>query len=165
MSTSRLLIGDVAQRTGISTPTIRYYESIGLLPAPSRSTTDYRRYTEATVEELQFIKKAQAFGFSLEESGAILQLSRAGETPCSHVLELARRHVAAVDERIHRLTRFRDQLASAIAKWDGTREPTCRGLCQIIVNADEQPSIRIRPVPAPKRQPTHPRKTDRDRRG
>lgn len=132
-----LLIGDVAERTGLSAPTIRYYESIGLLAAPARSATGYRRYTDTTVEELRFIKKAQTLGFSLDEIREILALSRAGDTPCSHVLDLSRRHLRAVEDRIRQLTRFRDQLASELAKWDGEREPTCRGLCQIISNAEE----------------------------
>lgn len=133
----RLLIGDVAERTEMSAPTIRYYESIGLLKPPSRSTAGYRHYTEATVDELRFIKKAQGLGFSLDDIGEILKLSRAGKTPCSHVLDLARHHLAAVEERIRQLTRFRDQLTSELAKWDGEREPTCEGLCQIIASAPE----------------------------
>jgi len=133
-----LLIGEVAERTGLTSPTIRYYESIGLLAQPPRSATGYRRYTDTTVEELRFIKKAQSLGFSLEEIREILTLSRAGDTPCSHVLDLSRRHLNAVEERIRQLTRFRDQLASELAKWDGEREPTCRGLCQIISNAEER---------------------------
>ena len=132
-----LLIGDLAQRTGLTAPTIRYYESIGLLPAASRSSTGYRRYTDASVEELRFIRKAQALGFSLEEIADILKLSRAGSTPCSHVLDLARRHLAAVDERIRQLATFRDLLAGEVAKWNGVQEPTCSGLCQIIAGADE----------------------------
>lgn len=131
-----LLIGDVAEQTGLSAPTIRYYESIGLIAAPARSTTGYRRYTDTTVEELRFIKKAQALGFSLEEIGEILKLSRAGDTPCAHVLDLSRRHLAALDQRIQQLIRFRDQLAGEVAKWDGEQEPTCRGLCQIIARAE-----------------------------
>ena len=138
MAMSGLLIGDVAERTGLSAPTIRYYESIGLLAPPPRSATGYRRYRETTVEELRFIKKAQALGFSLDEIGEILKLSRAGDTPCAHVLDLSRRHLRAVEDRIQQLTRFRDQLATELAKWDGEREPTCRGLCQIIVGAEER---------------------------
>ena len=133
-----LLIGDVAERTALTAPTIRYYESIGLLAPAPRSATGYRRYSETTVEELRFIKKAQSLGFTLEEIGEILTLSRAGDTPCSHVLELSRRHLRAVEERIRQLARFRDQLGSELAKWDGEREPTCRGLCQIISSADDQ---------------------------
>jgi hypothetical protein len=64
--------------------------------------------------------------------GEILKLSRAGGTPCVRVLDLARRHLAAIDERIQQLARFRDTLAAEVGKWDGVREPTCGGLCQII---------------------------------
>lgn len=130
------LIGEVAERTGLSAPTIRYYESIGLV-TPPRSATGYRRYTETTVEELRFIKKAQSLGFSLDEIGEILKLSRAGDTPCAHVLDLARRHLRAVEERIRQLTHFRDQLAGELGKWNGEQAPTCKGLCQIIVGAEE----------------------------
>ena len=138
MDMAGLLIGDVAERTGLTAPTIRYYESIGLLNAAPRSATGYRRYADTTVEELRFIKKAQSLGFSLEEIGEILKLSRAGDTPCSHVLDLSRRHLQAVQERIQQLARFRDQLAAELAKWDGKKEPTCRGLCQIISSAEER---------------------------
>lgn len=131
-----LLIGDVAERTGLSAPTIRYYESIGLLSAPPRSTTGYRRYGDAAVAELRFIRKAQALGFSLDEIGEILALSRAGTAPCSHVLDLARNHLAAVEERMRQLARFRDTLAAEVTRWDGITQPTCGGLCQLIAGAD-----------------------------
>ena len=136
-----LLIGDVAQRAGVSAPTIRYYEDIGLLPTPSRSSTGYRRYSESMVEELRFIRKAQALGFSLDEIGEILKLSRSGKTPCSHVLSLAHQHLAAVQERIRQLQQFRNQLAAELAKWDGETAPTCRGLCQIIASASADSAV------------------------
>jgi DNA-binding transcriptional MerR regulator len=137
---SALLIGEVAGRAGVPTPTVRYYESIGLLKPPVRSVSGYRRYSEKTVEELRFIKKAQALGFSLEEVGQILALSRSGKTPCSQVLSLAHRHLAAVEERLRQLQAFRDQLASEIAKWD-RREGgvTGDGLCQFIADAAPVP--------------------------
>jgi DNA-binding transcriptional MerR regulator len=133
-----LLIGDVSKHTGVSTPTIRYYEDIGLLPSPARSGGGYRRYSEAAVEELQFIRKAQALGFSLDEIKEILQLSRSGKAPCAHVLSLAHQHLAAVDERIRLLRAFRRQLAADLDKWEQQRTAvTCSGLCQLI--ADTEP--------------------------
>ncbi|HKS61984.1 MAG TPA: MerR family transcriptional regulator, partial [Xanthobacteraceae bacterium] len=98
-----LLIGDLAERAGVPTATIRYYESIGLLKRAPRASSGYRRYSEQTVEELRFIKKAQALGFSLDEVAEILQLSRAGKKPCAQVLSLGHEHLAAVDERIRQL--------------------------------------------------------------
>jgi MerR family copper efflux transcriptional regulator len=130
-----LLIGDVAKRAGVSAPTIRYYEEIGVLIPPVRSTTGYRRYPERTVEEVLFVKKAQALGFTLDEVAEILRLSRSGKAPCSRVLSLAQQHLAAVDERIRQLQHFRRQLAAEVAKWDGRDQPTCHGLCEIITTA------------------------------
>ena len=132
-----LRIGDVAERSGLTAPTIRYYESVGLLAPAPRSSTGYRHYTDATIEELRFIKKAQGLGFSLDEISEILKLSRSGRTPCSRVLDLAHRHLRAVESRIEQLVRFRDILAAEISKWDGRQTPTCNGLCQIIAGADE----------------------------
>lgn len=146
-----LLIGDVADRTGLTPPTIRYYESIGLLARPVRSAKGYRRYPETTIEELQFIRKAQALGFSLDEIGEILKLSRAGKTPCAHVLDLAKKHVVAVDERIRQLATFRNQLSREIEKWDGTRQPTCEGLCEIIAGAAVVP-MDVQPRPLERRR-------------
>lgn len=138
-----LLIGDVAKRTGVPTPTIRYYEEIGLLPPPARSGAGYRHYDPNTVEELLFIRKAQALGFSLDEISEILQLSRSGKEPCSHVLTLAHQHLAAVDERIRQLRVFRRQLATDVAKWDKQKKAvTCAGLCQFITDA-EQPTEKV----------------------
>jgi DNA-binding transcriptional MerR regulator len=136
-----LLIGELARRAGVSAPTVRYYEEIGLLPAPLRSSTGYRRYSEQTIEELRFIRKAQALGFSLDEIGEILKLSRSGKTPCSHVLSLAHQHLAAVDERIRQLEQFRGRLAVEVAKWESKRTPTCRGLCQIIASAETDAAV------------------------
>jgi DNA-binding transcriptional MerR regulator len=131
-----MLIGDVAKRSDVTPATIRYYEELGLLTPPPRSEGGYRRYTAATLEELDFIKKGQGLGFSLEEIGEILKLSRAGEAPCSRVLDLARRNLSAAEERIRQLQAFRDRLASQIEKWK--RNPRCnaRGLCEIISSAE-----------------------------
>ena len=133
-----MLIGDVAKQSDVTPATIRYYEEIGLLTVPSRSEGGYRQYSAATLEELEFIRKGQGLGFSLEEIGEILKLSRAGEAPCSHVLELAERNLAAAEDRIRQLHAFRDRLASQIAKWKGKAMPNCNasGLCEIITSAE-----------------------------
>jgi DNA-binding transcriptional MerR regulator len=149
-----LLIGDVAERAGVATPTIRYYESIGLLKPAPRTGSGYRRYSERTVEELRFIKKAQALGFSLDEVGEILSLSRSGKTPCSQVLSLGHQHLAAVDERLRQLKMFRDQLASELAKWDEEKSGiTCDGLCQFIVDAaPDVTDVQLHPETRPRRR-------------
>lgn len=132
-----LLIGDVARRAGVSAATIRYYESVGLLTSPSRSNAGYRHYGDVAVDELRFIKKAQGLGFSLDEVGEILKLTRSGQTPCSHVLSLGHQHLVAVQERIRRLQRFHELLRAELARWEQQETGvTCGGLCQFITDAD-----------------------------
>lgn len=142
-------IGEAGKRAGVSAPTIRYYEEIGLLPKPTRSGAGYRQYTSTTVQELRFIRKAQAIGFSLAEIGRVLRLSRAGQRPCGHILALARQHLAEVDLRVRRLQTFRKQLAADVTRWEAEKSSaTCRGLCQWIeqsqVRAEEMP-VRRKP--------------------
>ena len=131
-----MLIGDLARLSDITPSTIRYYEELGLLTAPPRSEAGYRHYADTTIDELRFIKKGQGLGFTLEEIGEILKISRGGEAPCSHVLELAQRNLAAAEERIRHLQAFRDRLAAQIAKWKGKTMCNAGGLCEIISSAD-----------------------------
>ena len=134
-----LTIGKLGEAAGVKVPTIRYYESVGLLESPARTPSGYRRYMAGAVETVRFIKKAQSLGFLLEEIGEILTLSRSGQVPCSHVVSLGRQHLAAVDERIRQLTAFRDQFASELARWDSQAKDasTCGGLCQLIAEAPD----------------------------
>lgn len=131
-----MLIGDLARLSDISPATIRYYEELGLLTAPPRTEAGYRHYADTTIDELRFIKKGQGLGFSLEEIGEILRISRTGDAPCSHVLDLAHRNLAAAEERIRHLQAFRDRLAAQIAKWKGKTTCNAGGLCEIISSAD-----------------------------
>jgi DNA-binding transcriptional MerR regulator len=135
-----LNIGEVAERAGVTAPTVRYYESIGLLKKPPRSEGGYRRYSEATVAELGFIKKARALGFSLEEIGEIVQLTRSGKRPCERVMDLAKTRLQDVDEHMRRLASFRKQLASEIARWETPSESGCDGMCEMIDSSVAEPA-------------------------
>lgn len=150
-----LLIGELATRTGLTPATIRYYESLGLLSRPARSEAGYRRYSESTLAEIRFIKKAQGLGFTLDEVHEILGLSRRGEAPCAHVLELSRRHLAAVEERIAQFIRFRDELAAGITHWEKQKQTYCEGVCQMIASSPERtppPGLHLKNPAAPKRR-------------
>ena len=152
---SGLLIGEIAKRTGFPPATIRYYEEVGLLRKPSRAESGYRSYSSKTVDELLFVKKAQALGFSLDEIAEILKLSRAGQKPCERVLAISHKHLETIDARIRELQKFRGYLAAAISKWDrqGTAV-TCDGLCRFVSDAapESAPSEIIdRPLPRRRR--------------
>lgn len=113
-----LRIGEVAAAAGLGVETLRFYERRGLLGRPARTAAGYRAYDASVLERLEFIKRAQAIGFSLEEIAEILSLRAKGEPPCHHVREAARLKLAELDERLRELRRYRSELAATLADWD-----------------------------------------------
>jgi MerR family copper efflux transcriptional regulator len=127
-------IGALADRSGLTTKTIRYYESIGLIDEPARTPSGYRDYGEAAVERLRFIRDAQASGLSLCEVQSILELKDAGARSCDHTIALLQRHVADIDHHIARLQVARSELV-ALAERAGRLDPadcTDPNRCQVI---------------------------------
>ncbi|GMQ97809.1 MAG: hypoxia response transcriptional regulator [Acidimicrobiia bacterium] len=96
-------IGEVAAAVGVETPTIRYYESIGVLPLPERTGSGYRSYTDADVERMRFVTLARSLGVGLDDIRQILGLRDQGEAPCGYVRGVLDRQVDAVKERIEQL--------------------------------------------------------------
>src|SRR5262245_55414483 len=89
-----LKIGEVAKRTGIGIETLRFYERSGLLNQPARTEGGYRLYDAEALRALEFIKRAQTLGFTLEEIKRVMGESRAGQSPCAEVRETVRRRLA-----------------------------------------------------------------------
>jgi DNA-binding transcriptional MerR regulator len=127
-------IGELARRTGVPTKTIRYYEEIGVLPAPDRTANDYRDYPEEAVDRLVFVREAQATGLTLTEIASILDLRGQGEATCHHVIDLLERHLSALDRHIQSLRETRKKLI-ALTENAKTLDPSeCRdpNRCQTI---------------------------------
>ena len=103
-------IGELAQRHGVTTKTIRFYESIGLLPDPPRTASGYRSYEEPDAERLTFIKTAQRLGLSLDDIREIIALRDRGTRPCGYVAEVLDRQVRDLDRRIREMRDLRDEL-------------------------------------------------------
>ncbi len=118
-------IGTVADRSGVSAKAIRYYESIGLIQAASRSDSGYRIYGERDLRTLRFIQRARSLGFSVEEVGALLELWRDTERHSAQVKALARRHVEDIDRKIIELGGMRDSLTQLIERCHGDDRPDC----------------------------------------
>jgi MerR family redox-sensitive transcriptional activator SoxR len=112
MEDQTLTIGEVAERVGLKTSAIRYYESVGVLPEPARESGQ-RRYTVETVRRLQVIDVAKRAGFSLEEARVLLA-TRGGGTPAHEQLrDLAERKLPDVEALIARAEAMRDWLTTA----------------------------------------------------
>ena len=109
-------IGELADRLGVKTKTIRYYESIGLLPEPRRRPSGYRVYGSDDLERLAFVRRAQTFGLRLDEIGEVLRFRYRGARPCDYVLGAVRRGVSDLDRRIAELQAMRAQLSELLSR-------------------------------------------------
>jgi MerR family copper efflux transcriptional regulator len=115
---STLKIGDVSKLSGIGIEALRFYEKSGLLDRPSRTMSGYRVYGHEVLERLEFIKRAQVLGFSLDEIRQIISERAAGHSPCTHVREIVRHRLLELDERMREMRRYRNELARALDEWD-----------------------------------------------
>lgn len=130
-----VLIGQVASRSGVLTKTIRYYESLGLVPPADRLANGYRDYPDTILERLAFIRAAQSSGFTLGEIREIIAFRDQGQAPCDHVRDLIDRHANDVEQRIAELLRMRDDLGR-LARRARRVDPTdCHpsAVCHILV--------------------------------
>lgn len=105
-----MVIHELTHLTGVPAKTIRYYESIGLVPRPTRAENNYRQYTPADVERLRFIASARSLGFSLDDISEILTARDNGIAPCQRVLDTIAQRLNEIDRRIADLLRLRDLL-------------------------------------------------------
>jgi len=103
-------IHKLAQRTGVSAKTIRYYESISLLPPPKRNTNSYREYDEVDVDRVKLVAGARRLDFSLDDIQEILALRDRREAPCRVVLDMLEQKAAEVRQRIAQLQRLDKEL-------------------------------------------------------
>ena len=129
-------IGQLADELGINPKTLRFYESVGVLPEPARTTTGYRQYGRADAERVTFVKTAQRLGMSLDEIREILAFRDRGEPPCDYVRTVLHRQVAEIDERLAELVQLREQLAvlqSEAEQLAATHDGAC--YCGIIEHA------------------------------
>jgi len=121
-------IGEVAAASGCHLETIRYYERIGLLPLPERTSSGYRVYRPDDVRRLRFIARGRELGFSLEEIRSLLQLSDDSKLSCGEADRIARNHLVEIRQRIRELSAMARQLQDTIKACGGGQ----RGRCAIL---------------------------------
>ena len=118
-------IGEVSARSGVTSKMIRYYEEIGLLPAPPRKDSGYRDYGAADVHRLRFVRRARDFGFSMEQISHLLALWSDVSRPSKDVKAIAQAHIAELDEKITHLKQMRDALTHLADCCHGNNRPNC----------------------------------------
>jgi DNA-binding transcriptional MerR regulator len=104
-------IGEIGERSGLSTKALRYYERVGLIEEPTRTSSGYRDYAEPVLDRLRFIRSAQAAGLTLGEIKGVIAFREQGSAPCGHVIELIEGRTADLDRRIAELCSLRDALS------------------------------------------------------
>ncbi|WP_217595798.1 MerR family transcriptional regulator [Cohnella sp. GbtcB17] len=118
---NRMRIGDLTERAGVTQRTVRYYESIGLLPSGEREGNGHHYYTEETVARLQKIDQLKKVGLSLEEIRDVIELyftDTSEVLPKRKVLGILYRHLADTDQKLEALGQFRSDLQSNIERFE-----------------------------------------------
>ncbi len=130
-------IGELGDAVGLTTKTIRYYESVGLLAAPERTASGYRDYGVEAVDRLEFVKQAQSSGLTLAEIASVLDIKDAGGQSCEHTRALLLRHLDGLDAQIEAMKRQRRELVVLADRAGGLDPSTCTDAnrCQVIAES------------------------------
>ncbi len=115
--------GKLATETGCNIETIRYYEAIGLIPAPARTASGYRSYSDEHLRRLNFIQRARALGFSSEQIQGLLELTDpGGNYTRADVKSLTESHIAAIAAKIRDLQKIKKRLSQISSFCDGSEQ-------------------------------------------
>ena len=121
-------IGEAARQSGVKVPTIRYYEQIGLLPAPVRSEGNRRHYEASDLRRLAFIRHSRELGFDIEAIRTLLTLQDNPSQPCATADTIAQARLGDVVQRIRSLTALKAELELMV---EGCRHGKV-GECRVI---------------------------------
>lgn len=128
-----LTVSKLGGLVGASADTLRYYERIGLLPAPDRTPSGYRVYGQDSIERMAFIKGAQRLGLRLEEIKELLAIKDGGVCPCGHTRSLLERRATQLDDEMEAMSRMRGEIDRMLVDLgtDDTSRSQCNNLIQI----------------------------------
>ncbi len=118
-------IGVLSRQSGVNIETIRYYERVGLMPAPPRSKGRQRIYDLQHLRQLTFIRRGRELGFSIDQIRMLLGLLGPHELTCAEVKGLAECHIFEVRRKIRDLRRLERLLSGLAAQCHGRRVPDC----------------------------------------
>jgi DNA-binding transcriptional MerR regulator len=115
-----MTISALGKTCGVSTPTIRYYEQINLLPKAERSQSGQRRYVTSDIERLTFIRRCRDFGFPIEEVRKLLSISTSSENGCKVSHDIAINHLDEIDMKIRELIELQASLRNLVTQCEVT---------------------------------------------
>lgn len=131
-----LPIGALATETGVKVPTIRYYESVGLLPAPPRTESNRRTYGADAIRRLRFIRHARELSFEMDAIRELIAMADQPRRPCGEADAIAREHLAEIDSRIERLTALRAEVQHMVDQCARGEIKDCR-VIEVLSDHDE----------------------------
>ncbi|MCC0175931.1 heavy metal-responsive transcriptional regulator [Waterburya agarophytonicola K14] len=141
--TPNLKIGELAKQTNLAVGTLRYYSDMELLQPVQRGDNGYRYYSQDASKQVEFIKKAQAIGFSLEEIKTILDVRDRGEKPCGLVQSLLDNKIGQLEIQIKKMSLFKQELEEYRTSWVNHPNPESdsQEVCPLIssVSLDSAP--------------------------
>lgn len=118
-------IGEMSRRTNVKVPTIRYYEQMGLITAPERSSGNQRRYSKSELQRLSFIKHARDLGLTIDAIRELLELSESPNKSCEFADEIASHHLQSVQGKIKQLKKLEKELKRIVSSCDGDTVENC----------------------------------------
>lgn len=118
-------ISDAASASGLPVKTVRYYADIGLVEPPSRTASGYRRYDDASIRKLIFIRRSRAFGFSVAECRDLLGLYENQDRSSADVKRIAEHRLAEIEEKQRELKSLHDELSHLVNACQGNDRPDC----------------------------------------
>lgn len=120
-----LPIGELSKQSSVNIETIRYYEKIGVMPAPRRNANGYRVYSADHLRRLNFVRRSRQLGFSLDEIRGLLRLVDGDAYTCAQVRELTLDHLVEIRRKITDLKRLKRGMEEMAAQCSGERTPEC----------------------------------------
>lgn len=135
-------IGQAAKGSGVSAKMIRHYEDVGLVPAPTRTDSGYRRYTESEVHTLRFIRHARDLGFSIRQIGELVGLWQNRRRPSRQVKALAEAHIKELEQKAQELLAMKATLEHLVQCCHGDDRPECPILESLSAVASDAPPAR-----------------------
>ena len=129
-----MTVSKIAKRADMEPEVIRFYTRIGLLQPVRDERNRYKRYAEADIVRLRFIRKAQDLGFTLKEIGQILEERNRKQSPCSTVRKIIDSRIRENREKLDQLEGLQQRMEQAVVQWanipDGV--PTGETICHLI---------------------------------